>query len=862
MTEKKDIEDVLPFVTKPSSYLGGEINSVQKTDSADLLIALCFPDVYEIGTSHFGIQILYNILNKNKRIKAERVFSPGTDMESCLRKANRSVFSLETRQALNDFDVIGISLLYELNYTNILALLDISGIPYYASERDSSQPLLIGGGPCAVNPEPLADFFDAFLIGDGEEAVVAMMDIWLEFHDAGLIHDRQRLFQRWSQIPGIYVPSFFSTHYDEMGRQSLIPKNVSYKKISKAVVSELKKEDFPEAPIVPFGRPVHDRLRLEIARGCSKGCRFCQAGMIYRPVRERNPEDVLALAGDALAATGYKDVSFLSLSTGDYSQLDTLLASFTRIYGSQHVAISLPSFRAGSLNHSAMASIQKIRKTGFTIAPEAGSQRLRDVINKNITEADIIHTVSTAFDLGWNLIKVYFMIGLPTETPDDVEQIVALVKRLQKIGNTRGQANSKSKKKSIPPRINVSVATFIPKPHTPFQWEAQISVAEATQKIFFLKKRLSSRQIGFKWQDPQMSLLEGVFARGDRRLSRLIEAAYKKGCRFDGWSDNFRFSAWQEAARECSIDFDFYTARPRKTDEPLPWNRISAGISNQFLVQEREKAYRGELTKDCREGTCWQCGVCDFSTNSSRIIKPVLAAGNKSGQALQKRAPAYFFEPEKQLEITPLKYEITYSKTGPARYFGHIEFANILQRAINREQIPVVFSQGFHPKPKISFISPLPVGIESEKEFFYLTVFTRLNEKKVLTAMNGRLPEGIHLLSCRLVPAEKRKSLLNKNPVVRYRVILKGPLLFDIDCLKSFFAAETFWITVKGKNNRDQPKELREMIPRMEILDRRRLLLEIREEAGKTVRPRDVLGAVFHIPERELKQARIIKRAG
>jgi radical SAM family uncharacterized protein len=516
------IQDVLPWVQMPSRYLGGEVNSVHKKwDTTRLHVALAFPDLYEIATSHFGIQILYSILNNQESILAERVFAPAVDMEDQLRQNKIDLGSLESQTPLHRFDIVGFSLLYELNYTNMVNMLDLGRIPILAEEREERHPLVIAGGPCMCNPEPVADFFDAIVVGDGEAVILQMSDAWMKWRSSGKARKKDLLIA-WSKIPGIYIPSFFDPAEGKESSGPLIPKYENYRKIERAVVCDLDGTDFPLDPIVPFGKPIHDRLRMEIARGCTRGCRFCQAGMIYRPVRERNPQNVLDSIKRSMQGTGYEDLSLLSLSTGDYSCVAPLIEHIMAFKQHDRLAVSLPSLRAGSLTPELMELIKKVRKTGFTIAPEAGSQRLRDVINKNITAADIYETVQNAFSLGWKLIKLYFMVGLPTETGEDVAAIVDLVKGLIKTTQPAG--------KRI--RINVSVATFVPKPHTPFQWESQIPLAEARAKINWLKDKLQLPGIQVKWQDPRVSMIEGVWSRGDRKLARVLIDAWKSGCRF------------------------------------------------------------------------------------------------------------------------------------------------------------------------------------------------------------------------------------------------------------------------------------------------------------------------------------------
>jgi len=827
------IEALLGLVEKPSQYLGTEINAVKKDlHRARLRFVLAFPDLYEIGMSHFGMQILYNILNAHPDIAAERVFAPGRDLEDLLRKKEMPLFSLESRQPLNDFDIIGFSLLYELNYTNVLTILDLAGIPFAAADRDGSHPLVIGGGPCTCNPEPIADFFDALVVGDGEQVILPLAAAWLEWKK-GRGKDRSALFEKWSSIEGVYIPSFFTPRYDARGFQTLTPQTAGYERIRRAIVPDLDAAAFPEKPVIPFGRPVHDRLRLEVARGCTRGCRFCQAGMIYRPVRERSPENLLRLVGKCLAATGYEDLSLLSLSTGDYSCIVPLLQQLMSRHARDQVAVSLPSLRAGTLTPELMGLIKKVRKTGFTIAPEAGSQRLRDVINKNISEAEIIDTVTNAFNLGWQVIKLYFMIGLPTETEADLEALVALVKKLRRIRAAGGRRG----------KINVSVATFIPKAHTPFQWAPQMSLAQSRETLHRLRDRLDLAGVQFKWQNPEVSWLEGLWARGDRRLSRLLVRAYNKGCRFDGWSDQFNFQWWQQAIEEEGLDPDFFITRSRDVDEPLAWDHIDCRISQSFLAQEWENAGCGRVIDDCREGKCGRCGSCDFEQIENKTHG---AAAMPPGKMVSTAAePRDFYK----------KLIVYYSKRGPARFFGHLEMVNIFLRAIKRAGIDVKFSEGFHPKPKISFEDPLPVGIESQQERFVLTVPGRVRPQEVLQQLSAQLPAGLAVHDCRPAP------LRSKDPAKRqqtWRITLTGAQ-FDRQKLERFIRrveAPLRWTNRKGKlKNID----LKRMVKDISIVNSACLEMTLAGGQGPTVRPGQVLGYIFNLTAPQIKQARIVK---
>ena len=575
---EQNYQYILNRVQTPTRYAGNEINAIKKDhEQVQLTFALAFPDLYEIGTSHFGLQILYSILNARSDIAAERFFAPAPDMEALMRERQVPCLSMETRTPLSEFDIIGVSLLYELNFTNILTLFDLSGIPFYADQRDDSFPVVIAGGPCAFNPEPLADFFDAFVIGDGEKTIAQVADTVIAFKQGG-DGRKKTLLKMLSKIRGVYVPSFFTAFRDSAGCQELRPLHQDYTRIQRAIVPELTLSDFPIAPIVPYAKPVHDRLRLEIARGCSRGCRFCQAGMIYRPVRERSLKDLLDITRASLATTGYSDISLLSLSTGDYSQLTALMEELLAIGADQCNAISLPSIRAEKLTPNLMELIKSVRKTGFTIAPEAGTQRLRDIINKNLTEESITNTVENALALGWKNIKLYFMTGLPFEQMEDIQGIADLSRRL---------ASSHAKGRQM---IHVSTTCFIPKAHTPFQRHAQMTLDQTLEKLQYLKDNLRHPKIKLKWQDPKMSLLEGVWARGDRALAPLLVKAYELGCRLDGWSDHFNFNLWEQAFDATAIDPAFYTSRERGVDEPLPWNHIDSGIKPKFLEEEFKKA--------------------------------------------------------------------------------------------------------------------------------------------------------------------------------------------------------------------------------------------------------------------------------
>ncbi len=829
----KTIQDLLAFVEQPSRYLGTEINTIHK-DPKDirLFFALAFPDLYEIGTSHFGLQILYSILNGRKEIAAERVFAPALDMEARLRENGVPLSSLESGKPLVRFDIIGFSLLYELNYTNILTMLDLSGLPFLASERDGTMPMVVAGGPCACNPEPVAAFFDAIVVGDGEQAILEMADAWLSWKETKN-GTRANLLDLWSKIEGVYVPSLFESPRNFASPP--VPRFPDYSRVKRAIAPDLNDAPFPIAPIVPYGRPVHDRLRLEIARGCTRGCRFCQAGVIYRPVRERSPEILLAQAKKSLAATGYEDISLLSLSTGDYGCISGLMQQLSASYESRRVAISFPSFRAGTLTPELMSLIKRIRKTGFTIAPEAGSQRLRDVINKNITDQEIIDTVDNAFKLGWQVIKLYFMIGLPTETDADIASIIRMVKELSKI-----------KPKGRKGKINVSIGVFVPKPWTPFQWAPQIAVDDAWDRIHELKDRLRSPMLQVKWQRPEVSLIEGLFSRGDRRMSNLLIAAWKSGCRFDGWTDSFRYDLWKDAIQKEGVDVHEVLFREKDPYAPAPWDHIDMRISRDFLVSEREKALTGTLTEDCRNGNCEGCSCCDFET-----IKPVCFSEFSFAGGSEPPAP----ETSKYGKQDERTLMLTFSKMGRAKYFGHLEMVNIFIRAIRRAGIPVAYSEGFHPAPKIAFQDPLPVGMESRTEFCFLTVTHDISIAQAVHHVNLQLPEGIVLLDGKPAPPKSRRK---PTTTVEYDIRLNDPL-FQPDSLRVFQESEQFQYVKTNAKGKVRTIDLKKAVVSIGIETPNVLKLTLTSEQGGMIRPAEAIREIFGLSDESLKQARIVK---
>ena len=596
---------VLSEVIKPARYTSHEWNSIKKDHSQiDLLFALAFPDVYEVGLSNLGLKILYHVVNSRADIAAERVYAPWVDMEKVMRQNGILLGTLESGRPLRDFDIVGFSLQYELSYSNILNMLDLAHIPLAAADRNATYPLIIAGGPCAFNAEPLADFVDVIVLGEAEETIIDIADCVLVWKKAGNPDGKVGILARLAAIEGVYIPAFYAAEYRADGTMAKITvqHQAAPKSVTKRIVPDLDRAAYPTKPIVPYLEIVHDRIMLELFRGCTRGCRFCQAGTIYRPVRERQPETLLRLAKELVNNTGYSEISLTSLSSADYSCLPALVPQMLGQVNSSGVSVSLPSLRIDSFSIQLAQEVQKVRKSGLTFAPEAGTQRLRDVINKGVTEQDLQEAVSAAFQAGWSGVKLYFMIGLPTETDEDIMGIARLAyKVLDRYKEVMGKRGGK---------VTVSVSSFVPKPHTAFQWFGQNDIVAIERKQQLLKSLLRDRNIAFNWHDARISFLEGVFSRGDRRLGRVLLAAWRLGAKFDGWSEHFRYEIWLEAFRQAGVDPEFYNLRHRNLAELLPWDHLNTGVNKSYLATEYERAVSATATPDCRRDKCSACGVC------------------------------------------------------------------------------------------------------------------------------------------------------------------------------------------------------------------------------------------------------------
>lgn len=724
------LNDVLERVEKPGRYIGGEWNSVRKEPEAvDLRIALVFPDVYEIAMSYLGQKILYNVLNAQPHILAERVFAPWPDLERELRSRRMPLFSLENKLPLRRFDILGFSLLYELNYSNILTVLDLGGIPPLAKERGEDDPLILAGGPAAFNPEPVSDFFDAFLLGDGEDAFVEIAECVLSARRAGA--GREELLKGLAAISGVYVPSLYESYFPSasalMARR---PKSGRPAKIRKRVNLRLGQSSLPEAIVVPDVQAVHDRVAVEVAKGCPQRCRFCQATAVYFPCRVMGPALVRRGVRRSLAATGFEDVSLSALSISDYPYLEETVTALMDDLAGQKISLSLSSLRPGGLSPSVIENILRVRKTGFTLVPEAGTDRLRRVINKELDNREILEAAGHAFRRGWKLLKLYFMVGLPTERAEDLEGIVRLVEEIWRCGKSLlGQA----------PRINLSLSSFIPKPHTPFQWLPLEEESALLEKQRFVRSRLSRfRSVTIKAHPTQSSLLEGIFSRGDRRLGRVLFRAWEKGARFDSWKDHLEFSIWRDALAAEIQDYRIYLG-PLDPQTVLPWDHIDTGIRKEFLLTEMEKARREERTASCWSSDCRQCQGCDPRFRLGKKLPPAAAVPAPSTPSFGRRIDK------------PGRYEVIYEKTGLARFLSHRDLINHLQRSLRRAGVRVAHSEGFHPKMLVSYGPALPLGMEAKGERLEFKSRYRFQEQALVRRLNRSAREGIRFLGARAV---------------------------------------------------------------------------------------------------------------
>lgn len=814
------MKEYFSLVTKPVRYLGRELGSIKKDLSkVRLKFCLAFPDVYEVGMSHLGIQILYHILNKREEISCERVFAPWIDMENLIRRKGIPLSSLESSLPLNQFDIIGFSLQYELCFTNVLNMLSLSHIPLLSKDRDETYPLIIAGGPSTFNPEPISDFFDAIVIGDGEEVVLEICDVILSHKENESSKDD--LLNSLAKLEGVYVPA----------------KHIPGEKIKKRLVMDLDHAPFPTFPIVPYMRVVHDRLSIEIARGCKRGCRFCEAGFIHRPYRERSPDLIEEIVSSSLKKTGYEEFSLLSLSAGDYTSIESLLSRLMDQWESKKVAVSLPSLRIENIMGNIADEIKRVRKTGFTLAPEAATERLQRVINKYLDEGILFQGVKDIFSKGWKNIKLYFMIGLPTERDEDLEGIVNLAKKILSLGD----------KEKIHPNITVSVSTFVPKPHTPFQWASQISLEEMKEKLQFLKSNLNKAHINFKWQDPHMSLLEGIFSLGDRRLSSVLIEAKNLGCRFDGWSDQFKYSLWKEAFERAGIDMNYYT-REKRFEDKLPWSFIDTGLTEKYLWKEYENGLSVKTSPSCSGRDCIRCGVCD---GENIFIKE---GGSLKNEIYIKRKVV------QRRNRIKRRIRLKFKKVGEMRFLSHLELAHLFYRASKRADLPLRFSEGFHPMPRIIFSTALPVGVESLAEFMDIELEGRITPDEVMKRLNQTLPIGIEIIEAREIP-----TFFNLLPPERTSYWIPLDNLFSKDEAENKIKEALKRDSLPIAQKRKEEKRIIDVKPFIEAIELKEdssqwgIELTIRNIEGKTVKASEVLQAIIGLEKDSEPVFRIVK---
>ncbi len=819
-------------VEKPGRYEGLEAGAVVKDwGAARCRVALCFPDVYEIGMSHLGLPILYAAVNGRDGLLAERAYAPWHDMEALLRARGWPLVTRESGRALREFDLVGFTLPYELVATNVLAMLDLGGVPLLAADRGQGDPLVLGGGPVAANPEPLADFFDALFIGEAEEGLVEAVEAV-----AAAGPGRADRLDALAGIDGVYVPSRVRPRY-RGGRFDGFDPAI---RVRRRLVPDLDGARPPARPLVPFISTVHERLAVEIARGCTRGCRFCQAGYLYRPVRERAGRAVCDLVRDGLGATGFDEVGLLSLSTGDYTGIGPLLVSLMDEHAGDRVSVSLPSLRVDSLEPRLLEEVRRVRRTGFTVAPEAGTARLRAVINKNVSEEEILGAARRIFDAGWKAVKLYFMVGLPYETQDDRQGIVDLVRRVAaEMPAGRG-------------RVTVSLSNFVPKAHTPFQWVRQIGLDEIREIQGFFRERLQRvKRVELKWHDARLSALEGVIARGDRRVGAAVLAAYRLGCRMDSWTSELRWDAWQEALAGAGLDLAGALAA-RDPDGPLPWDGVDVGLDPGFLRREWERAGAGAATADCRDGNCHGCGLCDFDR-----VRP------RTGQPLAYPPPSPPPVPDEP--DPPPRLRLRFSKVGPASLLAHLETVAALHRALRAAGVPIVYSRGFHPQPRMTLGPALPLGTESLAEVGDVKVREVPPLAEIQRRANQHLPEGLRIEAVWVLPPDT-KGLTGGGTREEYRVTptpeadraAAGAGGWDAR-VASFWAAAPFQVVKRRKHKKDRVLDAREFVEGL-WRDGADLVVRVRRrDDGTTVGPEDLVHALAGLPDGVRAAARVVK---
>jgi radical SAM-linked protein len=858
--------EVLPLVSKPNRYVGNELGLIEKDwEAAEVRLLLCYPDAYEVGMSHTGTQILYHLVNRDPRWLLDRAYAPWPDMEKALREREIPLWGLQYRHAIREYDIIGFTLQSELTYTNLLNVLDLAGVPVRAEDRGEYDPVVLVGGPCVSNPEPMAAFFDCALIGDAEEAVGEVLEIVGEWKKAavqgcggagdgrgmGGINGRENraatpkgvLLERLAtEVPGIYVPSLYEV--PEGGGtpkpKADAPEGTPFPVVARKV-PELRPDDYPKQPLVSLTETTHDRLPIEVMRGCVRGCRFCLAGFLYRPSRERGILETLDLAEQGIAHSGWNEVSVLSLSTADYSQATELADSLSRSLVDRGVSVALPSLRADEFSVGLADAVSRVRKSGFTFAPEAGSQRLRNVINKGFTEEDILGAVERAMEAGWMGVKLYFMIGHPTETEEDLEELVSLVRKIRAI-----LARFPGKR-----RVTVSLSPFVPKAFTPFQWERQDSVDETRAKLAWLRTRLKGKGIEFRHHDIAATTIEGLISRGGREAANHIEGAWKRGARFDGWSEHRDFRVWDETLEEHGVTWqDLF--KERKEVEELPWEVVSWRVDRDFILDERRASRDAALTGDCKNEECSVCGVCDFDTLENVVSDPVATKAPERPVGLLQGKPG-------------TTVRLRYQKGDQVRFLSHLDMMRELERNLRRASVPVLFTEGYSPRPKLSAGPPLPLGWTSECEWIDVELAGDWSESRLtdlLADLNTKAAPGIEFLQAAAMP-KKTVSLNAGIATVSYVARFPSPpfstSLGELTEMAGEFLEKGSVLVPRRGKKRSSEVDIRPMVREFAVVGEDEVVLRLTTVDGKTVRPTEVLRVALGLEEDRVPLIQIFK---